>query len=290
MCAHRSCEFALAVNLLDFGLIGFRHDGEIESGEDCVVVSATSRRQKKDGSGTTPAVTGTTPSHVDNAKEVLRFPSPDAPHGTLTRESESSAVGQESQSGVQTEPVDKLGTLTSGGLKRKRSVSDFTAEAANEAGQTYSTAGRSSTQSHLFSPLLATSSNPGRRSSMDTIRFASNPNPGMNIDAHKQNSTTLWVSLPSSSDVVPLKLRSCNTMSSLFNFVLTICGLAEQQDKVLGLRITPGCARNVGGNDSMMLKREFEDSFEVFLDIVDAAPCWEKEGGRYYVAIEVVMS
>ncbi len=289
MCAHRSCEFALAVNLLDFDLIGFRHDGEIESGEDdCVVVSATSRRQKKDFSGTTPAVTGTTPSHVDNAKEILRSPSLDAPLRNPTRESESSAVRQESPSSVQTKLLDKPGTPTARGLKRKSSVFDLSAEAANEAGQTYSTAGRSSAQSHLFSTLMATSSNPSRQASMDTIRFASHP--GMNIDAHKQNSTTLWVSLLSSSDVVPLKLRSCNTMSSLFDSVLTICGLYEQQDKVLGLRITPGCIRNVGGNDSMMLKREFEDSFEVFLDIVDAAPCWETEGGRYYVAIEVVMS
>ncbi len=295
MCVYRACECALAVNLLDFGLIGFRPDGKIESDKDEDILIA-SRRQKKDGSGTTPAVTGTTKSHVDDAKNVWEnrykaietSPSPDVPHRKATREAESSAVRQENRSSVQTKPLDKPGTPTSSGLKRKRSVFDITAEAANEAGQTYSTAGRSSAQSHLSQTLLATSSNSSRQSAMHKIPLVSNHR--INIDAHKQNSTTLWVSLPSSSDAVPLKLRSYNTMSSLFDSVLTICGLVERQDKVLGLRITPGWTHDVGVDKSLMLKREFEDTYEVFLEIISASPCWKNEGGSCHVAIEAVMA
>lgn len=38
-----------------------------------------------------------------------------------------------------------------------------------------------------------------------------------------QTRTTLPISLPSSSDVVPLKLRSCMTMASLFSSIIAIC-------------------------------------------------------------------
>ena len=172
--------------------------------------------------------------------------------------------------------------------------SDTSTEAASEAKHTINRAGSSSAQSHP-APEPSKILNPNAQFS--STHATPKPSiPEMSMSSKKQNNTTLWISIPSSTDAVPMTLRSCMTMSSLFHSVFKICGLAEglqqqqQQDKVLGLRTTLEWTHNVGGiKKYLMLKRDFEDSFDVFLRIIDALPCWEQEGGCCSVAIEVVM-
>ena len=149
-----------------------------------------------------------------------------------------------------------------------RLVSDISTEAANEASQNLTTASTSSAHSN---PITAT--------------------PKMSINANKQSETTLWISIPSSADAVPVKLRSCMTMTALFDSVFKICGLTEQQqqDRVLGLRTSLVWTENTGVKKNVMLKREFEDCFETFLKLIDTSPCWE-EDGCCSVSIEPVMA
>ena len=111
------------------------------------------------------------------------------------------------------------------------------------------------------------------------------------IDAKKQSKTTLWILIPSSTDAVPLTLRSCMTMSSLFDSVFKICGIAnqEQQDRVLGLRTTLSWMHG-DVKRNVMLKREFEDSFATFLRLIDTSSCWQQENGGCSIAIEAVMA
>ena len=115
--------------------------------------------------------------------------------------------------------------------------------------------------------------------------------PKMSIEAKKQSETTLWIFIPSSADAVPLKLRSCMTMTALFDSVFKICGLTErqQQDRMLGLRTSLFWTDNTGFKKNVMLKREFEDCFETFLEFIDTSPCWEN-GGYCSVDIEPVMA
>lgn len=82
------------------------------------------------------------------------------------------------------------------------------------------------------------------------------------------------------------------TMTSLFGSVFKTWGLAEQQqqDTVLGLRTTLGWTQNDGVKRCLMLKPDFEDSFEIFLQIIDGSPCWEQEDGCCSVAIEAVLA
>ena len=168
--------------------------------------------------------------------------------------------------------------------------SDTSAEVAAEAKHTPIIAGSSSAQSDPSSEPSNISNHIKESSSRHEI-----PNPSIpetSMDTKKQNKTTLWISIPSSTDAVPLTLRSCMTLSSLFHSVYKIYGLAEQhqQDKVLGLRTTLEWTHNVGDvKKYLMLKRDFEDSFDIFLKIIDALPCWEQADGCCSVAIEVVM-
>ena len=78
-------------------------------------------------------------------------------------------------------------------------------------------------------------------------------------------------------------------MPSLFNCVLAIGGLAQQETKVLGLRTTFVWQENMG-EKSIMLKRDVEDSFKIFLEFIDASPCWKEDPKRCNVVVEVVMA
>ena len=80
------------------------------------------------------------------------------------------------------------------------------------------------------------------------------------------------------------------TMKSLFDTVFKACALnnQEQQDKVLGLRTTLYWTENAGFKKYLMVKREFEDDFATFLQMIDTSQCWEKDG-YCYVGIDLVM-
>lgn len=58
-----------------------------------------------------------------------------------------------------------------------------------------------------------------------------------------------------------------------------------------GIRATFGWKGEGDVDRAILLKREVPDTWEVFLEIVDAAPCWGREGagGRCGVGVEVVL-
>ena len=153
-------------------------------------------------------------------------------------------------------------------LIKGRVVSDISTEAANEVRQNLTTLSTSSAHSE---PITDT--------------------PKMIISAKKQSETTLWISVPSSADAVPVKLCSYMTMTALFDAVFKFCGLTEQQwqDSVLGLRTSLVWTEKTGVAKNLMLKRELEDSFEVFLEFIDTSPGWETQG-CCSVCIELVMA
>ena len=153
----------------------------------------------------------------------------------------------------------------------------MSSEAANEEKHTLNMMRPSSAQSDAFSSASTIVPNLNEQSS-SMHETPINSVPETSIDAEKQSKTILWISIPSSTDVVPLTLRSCITMSSLFDSVFMICGIAEQQqqNKVLGLRTTLGWTDTTGVRRYMMLKREVKDSFGIFLQIIDESPCWKQ--------------
>lgn len=105
---------------------------------------------------------------------------------------------------------------------------------------------------------------------------------------HKLNRTTIRVS--HSGSFAPVKLRSCTTISDLFNTVARICDLTQTSRRKTrtSLKATfPWVAKTEEGR-TMLLNEGLEDSFEIFLETIDEAPCWETENGKCTVHIEVV--
>lgn len=144
---------------------------------------------------------------------------------------------EESRLDTRTKSNDDRDALKSNSPKRRRRETSTTSEAATEVRKPRNTVEPPSVQSSPFPmSFMVSPERDGHFSSVHQIPLPSTP--GISINPTKQNNTTLWISIPSSPDAVPLKLRSCLTVSSLFDSVLTICGLAEQEAKVSGLRTT----------------------------------------------------
>lgn len=97
-------------------------------------------------------------------------------------------------------------------------------------------------------------------------------------------NTILRVYLPPQKDCVPLRLRSCMTISSFFESALGAFEIEDQIEKVAALRVS-----FEGKSEwTQLVKRGVPDSFEIFLDIVNGLPELDG-GGSSQVKVEIMM-
>jgi len=108
------------------------------------------------------------------------------------------------------------------------------------------------------------------------------------LASHKLNRTTLRI--VHSGSFTPLKLRSCKTISELFDSVASICDLSQttRRRTVSTLKATFSWIPENDSSRTVLLKEGFGDSFEFLLETIDEAPCWETEDGKCTVHVEVV--
>lgn len=119
---------------------------------------------------------------------------------------------------------------------------------------------------------------PGRHKSTPSLETSPT------VSGTKLANTILRVYLPPQKDCVPLRLRSCMTISSFFESALGAFEIEDQVDKVAALRVTfEGHAQW-----TQLIKRGIPDSFEIFLDIVNGLPNLEG-GGSSQVKVEIMM-
>lgn len=78
---------------------------------------------------------------------------------------------------------------------------------------------------------------------------------------------------------------------SLAAFFTAVLAISEPPacEVVSGIRASFDWKLERDVDRAILLKRDFPDTFEVLLEIVDGAPCWGMEGGRCGVAVEVVL-
>lgn len=108
------------------------------------------------------------------------------------------------------------------------------------------------------------------------------------ISPYKQANTNLCFFLPPGDEYVPLKLRSCMTMSTFFGAAVEAFDLHDQREKVRALRITFNYVSEGDQKNTWLVKQTIPDSFEIFLDVVDRLPVWD-EGGTCGVRVDVLL-
>lgn len=110
------------------------------------------------------------------------------------------------------------------------------------------------------------------------------------VGGAKLANTILRVYLPPQKDCVPLRLRSCMTISSFFESALGAFEIADQIENVAALRVTFKGKSDGRCNAqwTQLVKRGIPDSFEIFLDIVNGLP-YLNGGGSSQVKVEIMM-
>ena len=84
------------------------------------------------------------------------------------------------------------------------------------------------------------------------------------------------------------------SLSTLFSSVCSAAGIKEYANLAIAIMLE----REDGApGRSMIIKRDSVEAFEVFLEAVDRAPCWNEEGGgmsfrlhlKYMVEVQMAM-
>ncbi|KAL8768280.1 MAG: hypothetical protein Q9209_005419 [Squamulea sp. 1 TL-2023] len=105
--------------------------------------------------------------------------------------------------------------------------------------------------------------------------------------APSTSNTILRIYLPDSDlrTYIPLSLRSCPTIDELFLRVATICEVGMQEIALLKMHIDPSVEATFG---RMAVKKSVEESFQIFLEAVEAVEAKNSELGiRIWVGVEV---
>lgn len=109
------------------------------------------------------------------------------------------------------------------------------------------------------------------------------------LTLYKQTHTTLRATRDSNIiGFVPLRLLTCMTMSTLFSSVIAASGHRECDEPIKCLMAIFDWKEDSDVYKTIYIDKGTEGSFEIFMEIIDEAPCWKDEGGRCGIAIEVV--
>lgn len=107
--------------------------------------------------------------------------------------------------------------------------------------------------------------------------------PTLTLD--KQERTILYVLLPgSTSEVVPIKLRSAMSITTFFSSVMAAAGMVNYEKMAIAVVLR---GEDGGQDKTIIVRQNMIDSFECFLEVVDEATCWEEEGGRLTLQVNL---
>lgn len=146
------------------------------------------------------------------------------------------------------------------------------------------------TPKSVFSGLFQRTEPAGSRSFLGPHKSIPSLKTSPTVSGAKLAKTILRVYLPPQKDCVPLRLRSCMTISSFFESALGAFEIGDQIEKVAALRVTFEGKSDGRWNAqwTQLVKRGIPDSFEIFLDIVNGLPNLDC-GGSSQVKVEIMM-
>lgn len=111
------------------------------------------------------------------------------------------------------------------------------------------------------------------------------------LSAYKQDHTTLLVSVTTYiyASILPIKLRSCMTMETFFSSILnatrnTVNRGGSSSDVLVSFNWKDATDRG----RSMLLRKDTMDTYQVFLETINEAPCWDHMNGRCEIAVDIV--
>lgn len=180
-------------------------------------------------------------------------------------------------------PTSKLKNLDPSPLRKRKASGDPPTLAAEKRQRT--------TRNSFTNPTAAYGTpraTPMPQSSA-TVTQSSRPMPI--LSAYQQNHTTLRVSVTTNiyASILPIKLRSCITMKSFFFSIVTATRDAVNRGSSSSDILVSFCWKDAtDGSRTMLLRKDTMDTFRVFLETIDEAPCWNHVNGKCEILVDVV--
>lgn len=111
------------------------------------------------------------------------------------------------------------------------------------------------------------------------------------LSPYKQAYTTLRIALvPYPQQSAIQRLRSCMTIDLFFSTVIGVSGYKGDKDRIFGITATFDCKPDDDPDKSMVIREDWQDSFDVFLETVNGAESWTEEGGKCGVAVRLLLT
>ena len=111
------------------------------------------------------------------------------------------------------------------------------------------------------------------------------------LSPYKQSHTTLRIALiPYPLQSAVQRLRSCMTMATFFTTVIGVSGYKGNKEKIFGISATFDCKPDDDADKSMVIREEWVDSFDLFLETVDGAESWKGDGGKCGVSVKLLVA
>lgn len=230
-----------------------------------------------DPSGDQPISTTQPPIKLINAvKKSLRLP----------KEQDAFQRAEQRAKQIKRRSIGGQGATTdSGGNKHQKHKAVFSSDSENSVPHKRAKPTKAISQQTL-------SANPGNPNNLSKVENYELPI----LDAHtlspyKQAHTTLRIALvPYPQKTAIHRLRSCMTMATFFSSVIGVSGYKGDKDRIFGITATFDCKSDDDADKSMVIREEWQDSFDVFLETVDGAESWTEEGGKCGVAVSLLLT
>ena len=111
------------------------------------------------------------------------------------------------------------------------------------------------------------------------------------LSPYKQAHTTLRIALfPYPQQSAVQRIRSCMTIATFFNTVIGVSGYKGDRDRIFGITATFDCKPDDDPERNMVIREEWQDSFDIFLETVDGAESWTEDGGKCSLSIGLLLA
>ncbi len=173
-------------------------------------------------------------------------------------------------------------TLDWGGSKRPKHKADFSSDSESHVSH------KQAKVTKVLSPRHP-STNPDKVPQVSTHDSPALDAP--TLSSYKQAHTTLRIALvPYPQQSVTQRLRSCMNIATFFGTAIGVSGYKGARDRIFGITATFDCKPDDDPDKSMVIREEWPDSFEVFLETVDGAESWTEEGGKCGVSVKLLLT
>ena len=111
------------------------------------------------------------------------------------------------------------------------------------------------------------------------------------LSPYKQAHTTLRIALfPYPQQSAVQRIRSCMTIATFFNTVIGVSGYKGDRDRIFGITATFDGKTDDDPERNMVIREEWQDSFDIFLETVDGAESWTEDGGKCSLSVGLLLA